>query len=145
MKRGNFDEAKLHIDRVLKVDPSNKLARQMREENDRLTIENQGKVPHQAALDTIANTETNRIEAAKLVQDGKLYYETGRMKEADEALRRALRIQPDNQGAHYYLDLVNARTYATEARLREINSKKLLMEVEQAWSDPVKRSQLVRA
>ena len=142
MKRGEFDQAKLQIDRVIKVDPGNKLARDMRAENEKLTLENRGLVPHKEALDTIATTETNRIEAAKLVQDGKLYYETGRMKEADEALRRALRIQPDNQGAHYYLDLVNARTFATEARLREINSKKLLMEVEQAWSDPVKRASL---
>jgi type II secretory pathway component GspD/PulD (secretin)/tetratricopeptide (TPR) repeat protein len=142
MKRGDFDEAKLHIDRVLKVDPNNRLARQMRVENDKLTEENKGLTPNKEALDTIAVTETNRIKAAKLVQDGKLYYETGRLKEADEALRRALRIQPNNQGAHYYLDLVNAQTYATEARLREINGKKLLMEVEQAWSDPVKRSSL---
>jgi type II secretory pathway component GspD/PulD (secretin)/tetratricopeptide (TPR) repeat protein len=142
MKRGDFDEAKLHIDRVLKVDPNNRLARQMRVENDKLTEENKGLTPNKEAIDTIAVTETNRIKAAKLVQDGKLYYETGRLKEADEALRRALRIQPNNQGAHYYLDLVNAQTYATEARLREINGKKLLMEVEQAWSDPVKRSSL---
>jgi type II secretory pathway component GspD/PulD (secretin)/tetratricopeptide (TPR) repeat protein len=142
MKRGDFDDAKLHIDRVLKVDPNNRLARQMRVENDKLTEENKGLTPNKEALDTIAVTETNRIKAAKLVQDGKLYYETGRLKEADEALRRALRIQPNNQGAHYYLDLVNAQTYATEARLREINGKKLLMEVEQAWSDPVKRSSL---
>jgi type II secretory pathway component GspD/PulD (secretin)/tetratricopeptide (TPR) repeat protein len=142
MKRGDFDDAKLHIDRVLKVDPNNRLARQMRVENGRLTEENKGLTPNKEALDTIAVTETNRIKAAKLVQDGKLYYETGRLKEADEALRRALRIQPNNQGAHYYLDLVNAQTYATEARLREINGKKLLMEVEQAWSDPVKRSSL---
>jgi type II secretory pathway component GspD/PulD (secretin)/tetratricopeptide (TPR) repeat protein len=142
MKRSEYDEAKLHIDRVIKVDPNNKLARQMRAENEKLIEENKGLTPHKEALDTIAVTETNRIEAAKLVQDGKLYYETGRLKEADESLRRALRIQPDNQGAHYYLDLVNARNYATEARLREINSKKLLMEVEQAWADPVKRSQL---
>ncbi len=142
MRRGEYDQAKLHIDRVLKVDPGNKIARDMRAENDRLTVANQGLVPHKEALDTIATTETNRIEAAKLVQDAKLYYETGRLKEAQDVLARALRIQPDNQGAHYYLDLVNARMFATEARLREINSKKMLMEVEQAWSDPIKRSAL---
>ena len=142
MKRGNFAEAKLHIDRVLKVDPTNKVAREMRAENEKLAEENKGLVPHPEALATIEVTETNRIEAAKFVQDGKLYYETGRLKEAREALVKALRIQPDNQGAHYYLDLVNARNFATEARLREVNSKKLLMEVEQAWSDPIKRASL---
>ncbi len=142
MGRGNFTEAKLHIDRVLKVDPNNQLAQQMREQNDRLMEDNKGKVPHPWAEDTLAKAETNHIEVARYVQDAKLYYETGNLKEAEEALRRAIRMEPDNKGAHYYLDLLIARKYATEARLREVGSKQLLMEVEQAWSDPVKRNGL---
>jgi Mg-chelatase subunit ChlD len=63
-----------------------------------------GAGPKLFSQETIAPTVTdpNRGEAAKLVQDGKLYY-------------------------------------ATEARLREIGSKQLLTEVEQAWSSPVAR------
>src|SRR5436190_10167126 len=143
MGRGNFVEAKLHIDRVLKVDPGNELALKMREQNDRLAEENKGKVPHPQAEEYLARAESNHIEAARLVQDGKLYYESNNLKEAEEALRRAIRIEPDNKGAHYFIDLVIARKYATEARLREIGSKQLLMEVEQAWADPVKRNGLV--
>ncbi|HEY0552530.1 MAG TPA: hypothetical protein VGF13_23220, partial [Verrucomicrobiae bacterium] len=142
MGRGNFVEAKLHIDRVLKVDPTNELARKVREQNDRLAEENKGKVPHPWAEEYLAKADSNHVEAARLVQDGKLYYESGNLKEAEEVLRRAIRLEPDNKGAHYFVDLVIARKYATEARLREIGSKQLLMEVEQEWSAPVKRSGL---
>ena len=142
MGRGNFVEAKLHIDRVLKVDPTNELAQKMRQQNDRLAEENKGRVPHPWAEVDLARAESNHVEAARFVQDGKLYYETGNLKEAEEVLRRAIKMEPDNKGAHYFLDLVIARKYAAEARLREVNSKQLLMEVEQAWSEPVKRSAL---
>jgi type II secretory pathway component GspD/PulD (secretin)/tetratricopeptide (TPR) repeat protein len=140
--RGNFVEAKLHIDRVLKVDPTNELAQKMRQQNDRLAEENKGKVPHPEAEEYLARADSNHVEAARFVQDGKLYYETGNLREAEEVLRRAVKMEPDNKGAHYFLDLVIARKYAAEARLREVNSKQLLMEVEQAWSEPVKRSAL---
>src|SRR5215212_6342185 len=142
MGRGNFAEAKLHIDRVLKVDPTNELARKMREQNDRLAEENKGKVPHPWAEEYLVRADSNHVEAARFVQDGKLYYETGNLREAEEVLRRAIKMEPDNKGAHYFLDLVIARKYAAEARLREVGSKQLLMEVEQEWSAPVKRSAL---
>lgn len=142
MKRSDYPDAKLHIDRVLKVDPRNEIALKMRAENDRLIAENMDKMPHPEALDTLRATETNRIEVARMVQDGKLYYETGRMKEAEDVLRRAIKLDPGNVGASYYLDLVNARRFSAEARLREANSKGLLMEIEREWTAPITRSTL---
>jgi type II secretory pathway component GspD/PulD (secretin) len=142
MKRSDYLDAKLHIDRVLKVDPRNEIALKMRAENDRLIAENMDKMPHPEALDMLRITETNRIEVARMVQDGKLYYETGRMKEAEEVLRRAIKLDPGNVGASYYLDLVNARRFSAEARLREANSKGLLMEVEREWTKPITQSSL---
>lgn len=142
MKRAEYTEAELHLVRVLKVDPTNKIALEMRVQNHQLMEANKDKMPHPEALRTLADTETNRVEVARLVQDAKLYYETGRLKQAEDALRTALRMDPTSQGAHYYLDLVIAQKYSTEAKLREINGKKMLMEVEQAWSDPIKRANL---
>jgi type II secretory pathway component GspD/PulD (secretin)/tetratricopeptide (TPR) repeat protein len=142
MKRSDYNDAKLHIDRVLKVDPRNEIALKMRAENDRYIEENKDKMPTLAALDTLRATETNRIEVARMVQDGKLFYETGRMKEAEDVLRRAIKLDPSNVGASYYLDLVNARRFASEARLREANSKGMLMEVEREWTQPITRSSL---
>ncbi len=84
-------------------------------------------------------TDPNRVEAAKLVQDGKLYYEAGRLKEAEDALRQATKIDSENKGAAYHFDLVTEKKDAAEARLRGIGSKQLLTEVEQASSSPVVR------
>ena len=118
MRRGDNAEAKLQIDRVLKVDPGNKTALEMQAENDRLAAENLKLTPHPEAIATLQGTETNRIEVAKLVQDGKLFYETGRLKLAEEALRKAIKIAPNDQAAAYYLELVIARKYSAEARVR---------------------------
>jgi type II secretory pathway component GspD/PulD (secretin) len=142
MKRGDFAEAKLQIDRVLKVDPQNKTALEMRVQNDRLTVETYDKSPHAVALDTLSATETNRVEIAKLVQDGKLYYETGRLLRAEEVLRAAIRLNPDNQAAAYYLDLVMARKFSAEARLRGVNDKQMLLAIDEAWTQAVTRKDL---
>lgn len=142
MDREDFVEARLHIDRVLKVDPRNKDALALREKNERLMAENVGLTPHEYARDTLRITETNRIEVAKLVQDGKLYYETGRLKESEEVLNRAIKLDPGNKGAFYFLELVHAQKHSAEQRLREVNSKKLLLEVEDEWTQPVTRREL---
>ena len=64
--------------------------------------------------------EQRRTDAARLVQNGKVYYETGQLHAARTNLQTALQLQPDNQGAHYYLDLVNAREQAVREKLREL-------------------------
>ena len=74
--------------------------------------------------------ETNRIEVARLVQDGKLYYETGRLDAALMNLQAALRLEPTNQAAAHYRDLVQSRLHKEEARA-------LLPEREQDWLAPV--------
>jgi type II secretory pathway component GspD/PulD (secretin) len=118
------------------------MALDMRAENERLSVETLDKSPHAIALQTLAATETNRVEVAKLVQDGKLYYETGRLLKAEEALRQALKIDPSNRSAAFYLELVLGRIYSAEARVREINSKQMLMEVEQQWTESITRRTL---
>jgi len=65
-------------------------------------------------------TEQNRIESAKLVQDGKFFYEAGQLHAARTNLQVALLLSPKNQGALYYLDLVNARELAVRARLKDL-------------------------
>src|SRR5436190_12442191 len=142
MRRGDYAAAKIDIDRVLKEDPRNKNALDMRNENERLLAESYPHMPTPQALTRLAETETNKIVIAKMVQDGKLYYETGRLKEAEDVLHEAVKADPDNKAAAYYLDLVLARKFSAEARLREVNSKHLILEVEQQWADPVKRNTL---
>ena len=52
------------------------------------------------------NVVDRKIESDKLVRDGKLLYEMGKFKDAEAKLKAALALNPDNQAAHYYLDLV---------------------------------------
>ncbi|HLZ55100.1 MAG TPA: hypothetical protein VKS19_11525, partial [Verrucomicrobiae bacterium] len=41
-----------------------------------------------------------------LVRDAKLLYEMGKFDQAEEGLKSALTLEPDNQAAHYYMNLV---------------------------------------
>lgn len=66
--------------------------------------------------------ETNHIEVARLVQEGKMFYEVGRLAEARTNLLEALRLDPTNQGALYFLDLVEARQFAMRSRLLATNA-----------------------
>jgi beta-lactamase regulating signal transducer with metallopeptidase domain len=72
-------------------------------------------------------SEVMQLEAARLVQAGKSFYENGQLQAARTNLQAALRFSPTNQGALYYLDLVNTRESAARARLQEIEQKKMLM------------------
>ena len=68
-------------------------------------------VPDKIDIPTIT---TNAAESAKLVQDGKLLYEMGKFDEAGVKLNQALKLDPDNQGAFYFLSLVKQAKYARE-------------------------------
>src|ERR1043166_4914434 len=68
MDREDFVEARLHIDRVLKVDPRNKDALALREKNERLMAENVGLTPHEYARDTLRITETRSEEHTSELQ-----------------------------------------------------------------------------
>ncbi|MGA2853602.1 MAG: M56 family metallopeptidase [Verrucomicrobiota bacterium] len=60
-------------------------------------------VPDKIGIPTLT---TNAAESAKLVQDGKLLYEMGKFEESETKFKAALALNLDNQGAKYYLSLV---------------------------------------
>jgi tetratricopeptide (TPR) repeat protein len=60
---------------------------------------------------TLTNQDPNLVEAATLVQDGKVLLEMGKLDQAEAKLRKALDLDPQNNAAAYYLSLVH------EARL----------------------------
>jgi type II secretory pathway component GspD/PulD (secretin)/beta-lactamase regulating signal transducer with metallopeptidase domain len=60
------------------------------------------------------NSFEGQIQADKMVQDAKLLYEMGKLEEAESKLKAAIVLNPDNQSAYYYRDLIEK---AREARL----------------------------
>jgi Mg-chelatase subunit ChlD len=56
-------------------------------------------------LGSSAAPESTTATSANLVSDGRLLYEMGKPVEAQKKLQEALEQDPNNQAAHYYLDL----------------------------------------
>ncbi len=59
-------------------------------------------------LSSRTNAVDAKVAASKLVQDGKLDYEMGKLDDAEKSLKSALAIDPENAAAKYYLGLVQS-------------------------------------
>ena len=144
-QRGRFGEADLHVKRVLTVDPKNEAALRFKKENDKALEALKGRVPSREVQALLPEVQKQKINTATLVQDGKVLYEMDRMDEAEAKLKQAVKEDPDNQMAFYYLTLIEEARYLQGARKREITSKKKAVEVEDAWLPPIQRDALPMA
>jgi type II secretory pathway component GspD/PulD (secretin)/beta-lactamase regulating signal transducer with metallopeptidase domain len=86
---------------------------------------------------TAAGRGADKTESSQLVQDGKLLYEMGKFEDAEAKLKAALALNPDNQGAFYYLRLVRQAFYAREGHNRTNQPANSTEEVPKAWSPKV--------
>ena len=133
-RRLDLAEASNTVQRILVVDPKNTMALQVKKENERLMAESAGRMPSKEALAREADSVADRTRAGELIQDGRLLYELGQLKEAEGKLMEAAKLDPENHASIYYLDLVHNREFEQISRSREASSKKLLLEVERDWS-----------
>jgi tetratricopeptide (TPR) repeat protein len=140
--RGNLREADTQVSRVLKVDPQNAAALAFKKNNDRLLASMRGKMPDEATVQQIPYIANDKTEAGTLLQDGKLLYEMGKFDEAEVKLKEAIRIDPDNAGAFYYMNLVKQARYDRETRTHTIDTQDRMVQVENAWVKPVNRGLL---
>ncbi len=76
------------------------------------------------------------------MHDGKLLYEMGKLEEADAKLKLALKKDPHNEAALYYLNLVSEAKFTQAAKLHEVTMRQDIRAVEQAWANPVSRELL---
>lgn len=88
-----------------------------------------------------AGTSTANL-AKQSLQEGRFLYENGRLKEAEAKLKEAVALDPKDHAAAYFLDLAQGREFAEISRHREMSSKKLGLEVANAWGKDVARSTL---
>ncbi len=85
---------------------------------------------------------SNKQSSAMLAQDGRLLWEMGKIDEAEVKLRKAITLDPDNKAAFYYQNLVEETRFGRATQEKELNVKKGLVMVEDAWGGPVKRDML---
>ena len=87
------------------------------------------------------NVDVN-ISSGNPVQDARLDYEMGKFDEAESLLTSVLAREPENQAAHYYLNLAKQARYDREAHRHTIDTQGREMPVEKAWEKPVNRGLL---
>src|ERR1044071_3913569 len=141
-RRNDLRAAKTHIDDLLRVDPSNPAALDLRDLNNKLLRETEGKRPSEAVEVQVPEMVQSRVKTATLVQDGRIFFENGKMDEAEARLKQAVRQDPENQAAFYYLNLVREARFKEALNNRDVNSRQGLVELEQAWATPPKRQLL---
>jgi tetratricopeptide (TPR) repeat protein len=140
--QGDLHEADTRVRRVLKVDPQNPAALAFKKNNDRALASMRGKMPDEATSQQVQYITKDKTEAGTLVQDGKLLYEMGKFDEAEVKLKEAVALDPDNEGAFYYMTLVKQARYEREARVHVIDTQERMVQVEKAYEKPINRGLL---
>jgi len=138
-RAGDYQAADDQYARILREDPKNEQVIQLREANKAELAAQAGRIPSQAALDKVPEAYTNRINAATLVQDGRLYFEWGRLDEAEDKLNQALKLDPGNRNASYYMQLVMEQRFKNANAKAENARREQVLSLETAWEPAIKR------
>ncbi|MBI3881319.1 MAG: hypothetical protein HY301_14805 [Verrucomicrobia bacterium] len=137
-RRGDFTEADNRIKQVLKLDPRNAAAIELKQRHDSEQDRLRGHVPSPETLARVPKAVDDRIQAATFVQDGMLLYELRKLDESEAKLKQAVKIDPTNPGALYYLTLIRQARYGVAAAEREVLSQEALVTVEKKWFEQAK-------
>jgi general secretion pathway protein D len=89
-----------------------------------------------------AISQYQNAKTSTLTRDGKLLYEMGKLDEAEAKLKLALRQDPHNEPALYYLNLVSQAKFDMAAKTHEVTMRQDGQAVEQVWANPIKRELL---
>jgi type II secretory pathway component GspD/PulD (secretin)/tetratricopeptide (TPR) repeat protein len=125
--------------RILREDPKNERVLQLRQANKETLERERGMRPSQAAIDKMPEIYTNRINAATLVQDAKIFFEAERLDEAETRLKQAIKLDPSNRAADQYLKMVVEKRFQIASLRGETERRENMLKLEQAWGPPIKR------
>jgi len=136
-RAGDYHEADQQVTRVLKVDPQNAEAIAFKKNNDDMIVAMKGKMPDQATLEEVPAIMNDKTQAATLVRDGKLLYESGKYDEAEVRFQQALQLDPDNTAAFYYVNLLKQAEYSRNQQESSTMFQDKMVQVEKAWNPKV--------
>ncbi|MEE2948274.1 MAG: hypothetical protein VX392_08135, partial [Verrucomicrobiota bacterium] len=133
---GNLTEARKQVQRVLVIAPGNLTAREQLQAIDAGIEKLRGRMPTEESLEEVKDVVEEKIQAATLVQDGKLFYEMARYDQAEAKLRQALKIDPANRGGAYYMVLVQEAKNSIQVKKRDMTSRESIKDVTKDWIAP---------
>ena len=129
-------EAKNQVQQVLNVDPKNNAAIAFKQKNDQLIAANKGRIPDTDSLEKVPQITSQKVAASTLVQDGKLFYEMGKYNDAELKLAEALKLDPDNSTATYYLNVIKQAKFARDSAQHNTDTQERMERVERQWILP---------
>ena len=130
---GNLTEARKQVQRVLVLSPGNLQARGQLQSIDAQLEKLRGRMPTEETIGEVKDVVEEKIQAATLVQDGKLLYEMARYDQAETKLRQALKIDPANRGATHYMVLVQEAKNMIQVKKRDMTSREAIKNVTKDW------------
>jgi len=136
---GNYAAAADQFAAILREDPNNLRVLELQKQNNALRAQTAGRRPSDEAISQIPQLITNKVDASTQVQNGKMFFEAGRLDEAEAYMRKAIEIDANNRAAAYYLSLITDQRYRNAVTDSEQSRKESLLKVEQAWSGPITR------
>src|ERR1039458_5334898 len=137
--RGDLHEADAQVQQVLKADPKNNAAIGFKEKNDQMMVAMKGRRADNATLDLTAPNgpiASDMVAARTLVQDGKLLYEMGKFTDAEIKLADAIKLDPDNNTATYYLNLIKQAKYSRDSAMHNTDTQQSMGRGEKKWILP---------
>lgn len=81
----------------------------------------------------VEKVKREKEDVSALVQSGKALYEQKRLNEAEGKLREAMRLDPTNAAAYYYMNLVQKERYGDLAVKRDEEQRTRISEVQKVW------------
>ena len=138
--QGDLREADAQVSRVLKVDPNNADAIAFKKQNDQMVVDMRGKMPDAPTLERRDAAQKEKIQAATLVQDAKVLYESGKLEEAEAKLNEALKLDPDSTPAYYYFQLIKSARYDRDEHKATTAAQDAMVKVESAFNSVIPSS-----
>ena len=133
---GDLHEAQIQIQQALKADPKNAKLIAFKRQNDQMIEAMKGRMPDAATLEMRPQIAAQKVQAATLVQNGKLLYEAGKYEESEVRLNEAAKLDPDNSAAFYYLNLIQQAKFARESAQHTVDTQTRMAQVEKQWVLP---------
>jgi type II secretory pathway component GspD/PulD (secretin) len=134
--RGDLIEADTQINQVLKADPKNNAAIAFKKQNDQMLVAMKPHMPDAETIEKIPQAVAQKTAASILMQDGKLFYEMGKLDEAEAKLAQALKLDPDNSGASYYFNLIKQARLSRDSAQHMLSTQTRMEQVEKQWVLP---------
>ena len=140
--RGDLIEADTQINQVLKADPKNNAAIAFKKQNDQMLVAMKPHMPDAETIEKIPQAVVQKTAASILMQDGKLFYEMGKLDEAEAKLAQALKLDPDNSGASYYFNLIKQARLSRDSAQHMLSTQTRMEQVEKQWVLPTSQAVL---